>query len=159
MEPIVVIEQVKEKVEHQIETKLEEIVPKVEEKVVELTTVALDKTQDVVSDATQKVTDVVTKAVESSAVVQKVEALVESNPQVKAAVEKLESMLVKEVDGRMFTCWCFWWWSLKITRQDPRKLPAKASPSTDTALPLPSTQVPEWSPPTAPAAGEQLTLS
>jgi hypothetical protein len=68
-------------------------------------------------------------------------------------------MLVKEVDGRVFTCWCCcWWWSLKITRQDPRKLPAKVSPSTGTTAPLPSTQVAEWSPPIAPVASEQLTF-
>jgi len=150
MEPIVVIEQVKEKVEHQIEAKIEEIVPKVEEKVLELTSVALDKTEAVVEDTTKKVSEDVTKAVESNAVVQKVEALVDSNPQLKAVAEKLEAELVKQVDGRTFTCWCCcWWWSLKATRQDPRKVPATTSPSTSVAQTLPNVQVPEWSPPKA----------
>ena len=138
--------------------KVEEVVTKVEEKVVELapkvvelTDAAVVQTQAVVEDTTQKVSDAVTAAVESSAVVQKVEALIESNPEVKVAAKKLEAALVKEVDGRMFTCWCFgWWWSLKITGRDPRKLLATPSPSSNAVPPLPSTQVPEWSPPTPP---------
>jgi len=145
-----VIEQVVTKVEERVETKLEEIVPKVEEKVVELTAVALDKTEVVVEDTIKKASDAVVVAVESNAVVQKVEALIESTPQLKAVAEKLEAELVKQVDGRTFTCWCCcWWWSLKATRQDPRKVPATMSPSTSVSQPLPNVQVPEWSPPKA----------
>ena len=143
----VVVEQVQAKVEEVVE---QQIAPKVEEKVVEVTTAALEQTQTVVEDTTKKASDAVVAAVESSVVVQKVEALIESNPQAKAVVEKLEAALVKEVDGRMFTCWCFgWWWSLKITGQDPRKVPSTPVQSTTVTPPLPSTQVPEWSPPKA----------
>ena len=143
----VVVEQVQAKVEEAIE---QQIAPKVEEKGVEVTTAALEQTQTVVEDTTKKASDAVVAAVESSVVVQKVEALIESNPQAKAVVEKLEAALVKEVDGRMFTCWCFgWWWSLKITGQDPRKVPSTPVQSTTVTPPLPSTQVPEWSPPKA----------
>jgi hypothetical protein len=147
MDSAIVVDKVEEVV-----AKLEEKVVELAPKVVELTDAALVQTQSVVEDTTQKVSDAVTAAVESNVVVQKVEALIESNPEVKAAVEKLEAALVKEIDGRMFTCWCFgWWWSLKITGRDPRKLLATPSPSSDVVPPLPSTQVPEWSPPKSPA--------
>ena len=146
-----------EVVEDQVEKKVEEVVAKVEEKlaevvpkVAEVTEVALVQTQVAVEDATKKASDAVVAAIESNAAVQKVEALIESNPQLKAVADKLEAEIVKQVDGRMFTCWCCcWWWSLKITRQDPRKLPATTSASTSVAQPLPSVQVPEWSPPKA----------
>jgi hypothetical protein len=147
----VVVEQVEKKVEEvvdKLEEKIVELAPKVEEKVVELTDVVLDKTQTVVEDTTKKVSDEIVAAVESNAVVQKIEALIDSNPELKAISDKLEAALVKEVDGRVFTCWCCcWWWSLKLTRQDPRKVPATSSPSTSVVQPLPSVQVPEWSPP------------
>ena len=147
MDTSTVVEDIKEKVE----VKVEEVVAKVQEQVVELTDVALDKTQTVVEDTSKKVSDEVVAAVESNVVVQKIEELIDSNPQVKADVEKLEAAIVKEVDGRVFTCWCCcWWWSLKITRQNPKKLPATASPSTVVVPPLPNVQVPEWSPPTPP---------
>lgn len=146
--PTELIETKVEEVKEQIVAKIEEIVPKVEEKIAEVTGDAVVKAQTAVEDTTKKASDAVLAAVESNAVVQKVEALIESNPQAKAAVEKVGAALVKEVDGRMFTCWCFgWWWSLKITGQDPRKVPATPSPNTDVPLSPPSAQVPEWSPP------------
>lgn len=149
----VVVDQVEKKVEEvtaKVEEKIAELAPKAEEKVVEMTEVALVQTQTVVEDTTKKVSDAVVAAVESNAVVQKVEALIDSNPQLKAVADKLEAELVKQVDGRTFTCWCCcWWWSLKATRQDPRKLPATTSLSTSVAQPLPNVQVPEWSPPKA----------
>ena len=154
----VVVEQVEKKVEEvvdKLEEKVVELAPKVEEKAVELTDVVLDKTQTVVEDTSKKVSDAIVAAVESNAVVQKIEALIDSNPELKAISDKLEAALVKEVDGRVFTCWCCCWWlSLKVTRQDPRKVPATPSPSTSAVQPLPSVQVPEWSPPTvvAPAS-------
>jgi len=154
MDSATVVEKVEAKVEdvkEQVETKVEEVVAKAQDKAVELTDIVLDKTQTAVAEVTAKVSDVLVVALESNVVVQKVEALIESNPQVKAAVEKLEAALVKEVDGRVFTCWCCcWWWSLKITRQNPKKLPATESPSTVVVPPLPNVQVPEWSPPTPP---------
>lgn len=148
----VVVDKVEKKVEEvvaNLEEKVVELAPKVEEKVIELTEVALVQTQTVVEDATKKVSDAVVAAVESNVVIQKIDAIVDSNPQLKAVADKLEAELVKQVDGRTFTCWCCcWWWSLKATRQDPRKLPATTSLSTSVSQPLPSVQVPEWSPPT-----------
>jgi hypothetical protein len=147
----VVADQVEKKVEEivaKVEDKLVELVPKVEEKVVEASEAALVQTQAVVEDATKKASDAIVAAVESNAVVQKVEALIDSNPQLKAVADKLEAELVKQVDGRTFTCWCCcWWWSLKATRQDPRKLPATTSLSTVPVQLPPSAQVAEWSPP------------
>lgn len=134
-----------EKVEEKAEEKLAELIGKVDSKVIEFADVALDKADVVVAETTEKVSSEIMNAVESNVVVQKIEALIDSNPQLKAAVDKLEDELVKQVDGRMFTCWCFGWWlSLKITRQNPKSLPATPSPSTCTPPPPPSTQVPEW---------------
>jgi hypothetical protein len=86
--------------------------------------------------------------IDSNPVVEKIEAVIDSNPQLKDAVDKLESKLVEAVDGRLFSCWCFgWWFSLKITRQDPRKTLSTQPQSTVTAEPVPSVEVKEWSPP------------
>ena len=87
----VVVEQVQTKVEEVVE---QQIAPKVEEKVAEVTIATLEQTQTVVEDTTKKASDAVVAAVESSVVVQKVEALIESNPQAKAVVEKLDAALV-----------------------------------------------------------------
>jgi len=140
----------------QVTDLIEQAVPvpstdEVTEKVVEQTAVALDQVQTLVEDTTAKVSDLITDAIESNSVVQKVDALIDSNPEVKAAVDKLEAKLVEVVDGKGFTCWCFgWWWTLKINRHDPRKPLSTPSPSTVTAAPVPSVEVKEWSPPTAP---------
>lgn len=125
----------------------------VTDKVVEQVAIAVDQVEAVVEDVTAKVSELVTDAIESNPVVQKVEALIDSNPEVKAAVDKLEAKLVEMVDGKGSTCWCFgWWWTLKITRRDPRKTPSTPSLSSETVAPAPSVEVKEWSPPTVPVA-------
>jgi len=150
IEKTVTVEQVTDLIEQAVPVPS---VDEVTEKVVEQTAVALDQVQTVVEDTTAKVSESITAAIESNSVVQKVDALIDSNPEVKAAVDKLEAKLVEVVDGKSFTCWCFgWWWTLKINRRDPRKPLSTPSPSTVTAAPVPSAEVKEWSPPTAPVA-------
>jgi hypothetical protein len=145
-------EVIEQKIKETLNDKLDEIVVKVEEKASEVTDVVLDKTQDVVADATEKASDAVVSAIESNETVQKIEALIESNSQAKAVVDSIESAFVKEVDGRVFSCGCFGWlFSLRITRQNKKTLPAISSPKTDTDQSLPSTEVSEWSPPKSPA--------
>jgi hypothetical protein len=123
---------------------VEDAVPKVEE----LTDNVLDEAQVAVEDATKAALDAITEAIDSNPVVEKIEAVIDSNPQLKDAVDKLESKIVEAVDGRLFSCWCFgWWFSLKITRQDPRKTLSTQPQSTVTAEPVPSVEVKEWSPP------------
>jgi len=146
-----VVEQKIEELKEKLNDKLDEVIVNVEEKASEVTDAVLDKTQDVVADATEKASNAVVAAIESNSTVQKIEDLIESNSQAKAVVDSLESAFVKEVDGRVFSCGCFGWlFSLKITRQNKKTLPATSSPKTDTDQPLPSTQVSEWSPPKTP---------
>lgn len=52
-----------------------------------------------------------------------------TNPEIKATIDKLEAKAVEEVvkavDGKEFTCWCFAWWvTVKTSRRDPRTSPA-----------------------------------
>jgi hypothetical protein len=146
-----VVEQKIEELKEKLNDKLDEIVVKIEEKASDVTDEVLDKTQDAVADATEKASDAVVAAIESNETIQKIEALIESNSQAKAAVESIESAFVKEVDGRVFNCGCFGWlFSLRITRQNKKTPPATSSPKTDKDQPLQSTQVSEWSPPKSP---------
>ena len=144
-------EVIEQKIKETLNDKLDEIVVKVEEKTSEVTDAVLDKAQDAVTDATEKASNAVVAAIESNETVQKIEALIESNSQAKAVVESVEAAFVKEVDGRVFSCSCFGWlFSMKITHQNKKTLPATSSPKIDKDQPLPSAQVSEWSPPKSP---------
>lgn len=142
---------IEQKIKETLDDKLDEVIVKVEEKASEVTDAVLDKTQDAVADATEKASNAVVAAVESNETVKKIEALIESNSQAKAAVESVQSAFVKEVDGRIFNCGCFGWlFSLRITRQNKKTPPATSSPKIDTDQSPPNAQVSEWSPPKSP---------
>jgi hypothetical protein len=139
--------EIEKTVVNEVSNAVEQVVPKVEE----MGDKVLDEAQVVLEDTTKTVSDAIEQVIDSNPVVQKVEAIIESHPELKDAVDKVEAKLVEVVDGRSFTCGCFGWWlSLKITRQDPRKTPSTQAPSTVTVAPVPDVEVKEWSLPKTP---------
>lgn len=117
-------EEVVEKVVEQIESKKEEISKK------------LDESEIMVEESVEKVGKKLDDTVRS--VVDKLD----DNPQVAKVIDKIEDVIVEQLDGRDISCSCFGFlWSLRITRKNPQNTPSKSADTQNKSKPQPTLSI------------------